>query len=790
MRQKKQQVQQSIMGEWEQRYHQLGEMIPEAIALVCEARLCYINRAGVRLFGAATPEELIGKPAHFLGFPTLDPTSDVQNPTLTQCFRVDGKRVQVELRGGVCSYKGKPAMQWVGREISPMREPETAGQSADGKLDIFFERCPVAAIEWDRELRVCRWSAEAETLLGWRASQVVGKHLRDGILVYPTGADSMEEAIADLRQGRARHTRIEARYLTPSGKSIKCECLLSSVVDPGGELRSILSFVTPEGDSAHSRQLMQANQSLQTEVEERTAALKECNDRFVVEVVQHTLAKRSLEKHLAAIESSIDGIALLNSDREYIYLNPAYAKLYGYDRPSDLLGMSWQNLYHNAQFSAFQDTLLPFISESQPWRGIAKGIRRDGTEFYQEVSLTALEDDELICIARDISDRHSAQQGLQQAKDRLQAVLDAVPGSVAWISSDLHYMGANKFLAAQFNLTPEDFIGQPLGFLKSTPELGEFMQRFFADSDWQASREIESHYQGQTRNYLLVAQKYDNGKAAVSVGIDITHLKELESKLRDSLAQEKQLAQLRSQFISMTSHEFRTPLTTIQSSTELLQHYSDRFSAEKKLKHFDRIQMAVKRMTDLLDDVLIIGKAETGKLQFQPQRLDVKAYCEELVEELQQSDRDRHPFYFTFHGTCHSGWMDRKLLRHILVNLLSNALKYSPEGKPVRLALNCRDRQVTFHIQDAGIGIPKDDQKRLFETFYRATNATKIEGTGLGLAIVKKSVELHGGTISVHSEVGEGTTFIVTLPLPNEPPIAHPADDEKPISTSANPAYN
>jgi signal transduction histidine kinase len=232
-----------------------------------------------------------------------------------------------------------------------------------------------------------------------------------------------------------------------------------------------------------------------------------------------------------------------------------------------------------------------------------------------------------------------------------------------------------------------------------------------------------------------------------------------------ALEREKELSELRSSFVSLVSHEFRTPLTVIQSSTDLLSHYHHRWSDEKKLTHFGRITSAVKHMTQLLNDVLTIGKAEAGQLKFEPSPIDLLAFCNELVESLQLSASPHHTINFVAQCNYTNVQIDKKLLGHIFTNLLSNAIKYSPQGGTVQFNLLCTSSSAVFRIQDTGIGIPSKDIEKVFESFGRASNVGTIPGTGLGLAIVKKCVDLHGGEIAIESELGVGTTFIVKLPL-------------------------
>jgi PAS domain S-box-containing protein len=246
---------------------------------------------------------------------------------------------------------------------------------------------------------------------------------------------------------------------------------------------------------------------------------------------------------------------------------------------------------------------------------------------------------------------------------------------------------------------------------------------------------------------------------------DVSERKRAEEEMRRALEKERELNVLKSQFVSLTSHEFRTPLTAILSSAEMLEHYGERWSVERRLEHLQRIQTAVKYMTGLLNDILVVAKAEANRLEFVPEPLDVVKFCRDMMEEFELADRGQHPLTFASVGPCGGARLDQQLLRHILSNLLTNALKYSPPGNPIEFNLTCGAGQVVLRIQDHGMGIPQEDQARLFETFHRARNARNIPGTGLGLTIVKRSVDLHGGTIEVQSEENVGTTVTVCLPI-------------------------
>ncbi len=252
-------------------------------------------------------------------------------------------------------------------------------------------------------------------------------------------------------------------------------------------------------------------------------------------------------------------------------------------------------------------------------------------------------------------------------------------------------------------------------------------------------------------------------------------LEAASAQLRQALAQERELNELKTRFISMVSHEFRTPLTAILSSAELLDRYSDRLTTERRQIHLQRIAATVQHMTALLEDVLLIGRDEAGRLQPTPQPVDILAFCQDLIEELQLGVGARHQLQLDLSGLGERkslpALIDEQLLRQILGNLLSNAIKYSSPASLVRLVVQRRANQMIFQVIDQGIGIPATDLPHLFEPFHRAANVGSAPGTGLGLNIVRRAATRCGGEVTVQSAEGQGTTFTVTLPLyPPAPP--------------------
>ncbi|MFT3924082.1 MAG: ATP-binding protein [Myxococcales bacterium] len=233
--------------------------------------------------------------------------------------------------------------------------------------------------------------------------------------------------------------------------------------------------------------------------------------------------------------------------------------------------------------------------------------------------------------------------------------------------------------------------------------------------------------------------------------------------LREEQAKQRELSELKTRFVSMTSHEFRTPLSAIMSSSEMLEAYDARWGAQKKGQHFARIRTAVIGMTRMLDAVLMIGRADAGKLEFKPREVDLAGLCEEVMELAARGAQAGHRLDLQM-TIDEPVFADESLLRHVIENLLSNAIKYSPNGGRVSLCVGREGDELAIEVRDEGIGISERDREHLFEAFHRGENVAALPGTGLGLSVVKRALDLHGGSVEVESAVGRGTTFKVRVP--------------------------
>ena len=240
-------------------------------------------------------------------------------------------------------------------------------------------------------------------------------------------------------------------------------------------------------------------------------------------------------------------------------------------------------------------------------------------------------------------------------------------------------------------------------------------------------------------------------------------LEKSQKELSEALNKEKELSEIKSRFVSMASHEFRTPLSTVLSSASLLTKYTSAEDQVNRNRHIDKIKSSVKQLNDILEDFLSLGKLDEGKVMADPDKFDLKALLAETADEMKVFlKKDQH--ILIEHSGYEELYSDKKLLKNIIINLLSNAIKFSDEGSAIDLKSKTDKEQTTIEVSDHGIGISETDKQHLFSSFFRGANASNIQGTGLGLHIVKRYADLLNGTVNLQSQINKGTTIILKIP--------------------------
>lgn len=244
----------------------------------------------------------------------------------------------------------------------------------------------------------------------------------------------------------------------------------------------------------------------------------------------------------------------------------------------------------------------------------------------------------------------------------------------------------------------------------------------------------------------------------------IDELEKTKDELNDALVKEKELNDLKSRFVSLVSHEFRTPLAGVMSSLSLVRQYGEKNDFEKQQKHIERIKESVNGLTDILNDLLSLSRLEEGKVAVNYEQISLEEFVSDIAKDLDTAITKRDQKIIYTHTGEADVILDKKIIKHILFNLISNAIKFSPEGKKINVATIADKNRIVFTVKDEGMGISKEDQQHLFERFFRGHNVSNIQGTGLGLNIVAKYVEMLKGKINFESELEKGTTFIITIP--------------------------
>lgn len=487
------------------------------------------------------------------------------------------------------------------------------------------------------------------------------------------------------------------------------------------------------------------------------------------------------------------GIVVIDHDGLIQLANPCIEKYFGY-KYVELIGQQVEILIPDARRKKHEQHLQKYFNNPRA-RPMGYGLnlfarKKDGQEFPVEISLghyELFEEKLAVAFITDITERIKAEEQARKSKEDYQFIFDGIQESfmLQQIIKDDH----GKIIDLRFleiNPATEKMLGKDRSEI-----IGHYRSEFFGAPNETLIEIISRVEKGENVRHQLyidfIGRWFDRSFYSLKPGeliilsTDITQQKidekalekanaSLEQKvvertleLTQALEREKGLSELKSRFMSIASHEFRTPLSTILSSTSLIEKYNKEEQEENRKKHTTRIKSAVKNLTDILDDFLSLDKLEQGRVTLTRETLNLNELSLELIEELNGILKSGQAIHLSFYGNRETV-QDKKVLRNILLNLLSNAIKYSEEEKGIYLFIENNGSLVTIRVKDEGIGIPEEEQKNLFGKFYRAKNAIHIQGTGLGLNIVKRYVELLDGDITFISKQNEGTTFTITFP--------------------------
>lgn len=541
----------------------------------------------------------------------------------------------------------------------------------------------------------------------------------------------------------------------------------------------------------------------------------------------------------AVIETATDGIISIDERGIIELVNPAAAKLFGYDI-SDLLGNNIRMLMPPPDATHHDTYIQNYIQTGEKKIiGIGRevvGKRKDGTVFPMRLSISEvkLHNRRMFTgIVHDLTEQKKIEQQLRQEKERTQQYLNVANTIFVVIDKDEKVSLLNRKGCAVIGQCEEDVMGKNWfdlavasedrlaakttfqQIISGVPQKLEYIEYRVVNKKENTTLLIAWH------NSLIYNEK-EGVSAMISAGVDVTEhraaeqriirlnaeleqrverrteelatavnqllntnnqlkkeiqereaaeaaLRASEQEIRKALAREKELSEMKSRFVSLASHEFRTPLSTILSSADLIEAYIKEEQQPKRERHTNRIKSAVVNLTNILNDFLSLSKLEEGRIDVHPVEFALEEFCDETIDEIsillkkgqtiQRAESEENTMIY----------LDKRLLKNILFNLLSNAIKYSEQGKPIHCKVSKNETHLHIQIADQGIGIPESEQQHLFTPFFRAHNVENIQGTGLGLNIVQRYVNLMQGTVRFESKSNVGTTFYIDIPIPPKP---------------------
>lgn len=386
-------------------------------------------------------------------------------------------------------------------------------------------------------------------------------------------------------------------------------------------------------------------------------------------------------------------------------------------------------------------------------------------------------------LRNEIEERKRSQRALAESERQTRQIVDQALDAIIITDETGRIQGWNPRAEVIFGWDAHEALGRSFADLilppPAPPGSDTSMASLVAAQLSVERRELVSRRRDGTefRIELAVAPLDLGGRRIYSCfAHDITDRHRAEEELRRNLARERELGEMKSAFVSLVSHEFRTPLGVILSAAEVLRRYFDRLPAAKRERHLDMIFRSTRNLASLIDGVLLLGRVEEGRVAFTPAPVHVESLCRQICDEVESLTQGTGVIRFEATTSLDGAVSDETLLRHILTNLLSNAVKYSEPGDPIRLTARRNHDRLVLTVTDRGIGIPPEDQSRLFQSFARARNVGQRPGTGLGLVIVRRCVDLHGGSLQLESSPGVGTTVRVDLPaFPPAPSPSTPA---------------
>jgi PAS domain S-box-containing protein len=716
--------------------------------------IIFCNHAFEKITGYKI-SEAIGKNCRFLQGPDTSKEA-IQNirdaiSNLEECkvilinYKKDGTKFWNELsispvldeRGNLKNFVG------IQTDITDRIEAEDTLKRSEQKIRTIIENLDNGIVLTDEEGIIIEWNKKQEEILGIKARDMLGKYLWEipYLKMLKNHEEIKQDIINQLTTGERADKIIEYIINNPeNGRKIINVKPVSIKTEKGFMLCSIVRDIT-----------------------------KQLND------------EEEIRKLSRAVETSPSGILLADRQSKIVYVNPSTVTMGHYKDETEILGKSFFNFTDDKGKQILNEKILPAILSGKKWNGELLVYKSNGQTIPIELSCAMVNHDigqpkYLLAVFNDISERKSVEHALKHSEEKYRNVINNIKEVIFQTDETGLWTFLNPAWEEITGFSVEESIG--VNFLDFVhPEDRERNLKLFEPLIKQEKEYFRHSVRYLTKQgdfkWIEVFARLTLDKDGNIIGTsgtlnDVTKRIKAEENIKQSLEKEKELNELKSRFVSTISHEFRTPLTSMLASSQLLQRYYNKWPEEKKMNTLKRIENSVIYMNEMIDDVLTLNRAESGRLIFNPAKIEIVSIAKVILEEINMIASPGHTFVTEFSQEKIEAFVDEKLIRHIISNLLTNAVKYSPNGGKIFFSISRCTKELEITIEDEGIGISEEDQKKLFQPFFRGSNIETITGTGLGLSITERAVKLHNGTIIFSSKLNEGTTFRINIPLDNK----------------------
>ncbi len=646
----------------------------------------------------------------------------------------------------------KKTQESLRRSEQQQRSTELELIDAHKRLFFHIENTPVGYIEWDSQMFVKSWSKRAQDIFGWSEQELLQSRKNAASFIYDVDFQETSKVLEQLLSGTVDRNKSQNRNYTKDGRVIWCDWFNSVMKNEAGEVMIIMSMV----------QDITAQKTVET-------ILKEYNDRYEI-----------------LSRATNDAIWDWSVDQDLEVWNHGIQTIFGYREREIFSTKKWRKAkIHPDDYEHVTKSVKDaFVSRATNWTsqyqylcadGSYKHVLDRGYIIYHEARPVRM-----IGAMQDISNQKEFENQITNIARELSSLIETSNVPIFGVDRNGYINEWNKITAELSASSKNEMLEKklvPLLAEEIQQQMNDMLQKVFLGQSIQNYELPFPNKRGEQVILLIsISPRMNvdqNIYGAICVGQDITELfryrqglenivKERTQDLKAALQKEKELVDLKSKFVSIASHEFRTPLSIISLSAAVLKKHREKISSADYAAKIETIEKQVNHMTYLLDDILVIGKVDAGKIVTNFSPIQIEAFFTQAARDVEQS-YGTHKIKIRFTATRKEFDCDGKLLRNILINLLTNAV-ISNYVKDIYLTVSATPERIKFDVEDKGIGISEEDIKDIFNAFHRGGNVGVIQGTGLGLSIVKKAVEILNGEITVSSRVGKGTIFTVTLP--------------------------